>query len=259
MIGTCGRAAGHHPPRRQDDHRGSRGDRAASSVIVRKAYGAGLYAMAGPGFEPDACIALPTAKIAVMGPRGGGQRRYAGKIAEIADPNERDAFRRRPARGVRTRCRPHAIGGRSGHADAVIPPRELRAEIVQRYRARWQGPGRRREAARRSADVTSPETADELVIVRGHATDEEVAVVLASPDTRARRPPVTGTSTGAPPGWLRSTSRHPARCADIGIADEPGHEIGKSLRVPTVWLMAGSGEQGQRAPGQPGDAQRTHG
>src|SRR5262249_15635428 len=39
------------------------------SVIVRKAYGAGLYAMAGPGFRRDACIALPTAKIAVMGPQ----------------------------------------------------------------------------------------------------------------------------------------------------------------------------------------------
>src|SRR5687767_15221879 len=35
------------------------------SVIVRKAYGAGLYAMCGPGFEPDACLALPTAMIAV--------------------------------------------------------------------------------------------------------------------------------------------------------------------------------------------------
>src|SRR3954463_254334 len=30
------------------------------SVIVRKAYGAGLYAMAGPAFEPDGCIALPS-------------------------------------------------------------------------------------------------------------------------------------------------------------------------------------------------------
>src|SRR5206468_170856 len=37
------------------------------SVIVRKAYGAGLYAMSGPAFEPDATLALPTAKIAVMG------------------------------------------------------------------------------------------------------------------------------------------------------------------------------------------------
>ncbi|MGH9286615.1 MAG: acyl-CoA carboxylase subunit beta, partial [Acidimicrobiales bacterium] len=38
------------------------------SVIVRKAYGAGLYEMSGPAFEPEACLALPSAKIAVMGP-----------------------------------------------------------------------------------------------------------------------------------------------------------------------------------------------
>ena len=31
------------------------------SVIVRKAYGAGLYAMCGPAFEPEACMALPDA------------------------------------------------------------------------------------------------------------------------------------------------------------------------------------------------------
>ena len=44
-------------------------------VVVRKAYGAGLYAMAGPGFDPDATLALPTAKIAVMGAAGRGERR----------------------------------------------------------------------------------------------------------------------------------------------------------------------------------------
>jgi len=38
------------------------------SVVVRKAYDAGLYVMAGPGFGPDATLALPTAPIAVMGP-----------------------------------------------------------------------------------------------------------------------------------------------------------------------------------------------
>ena len=37
------------------------------SIVVRKAYGAGLYAMAGAAFEPDCCLALPTASIAVMG------------------------------------------------------------------------------------------------------------------------------------------------------------------------------------------------
>ena len=45
------------------------------SVVVRKCYGAGLYAMAGPAFEPDCCLALPTAQIAVMGARGRHQRR----------------------------------------------------------------------------------------------------------------------------------------------------------------------------------------
>jgi propionyl-CoA carboxylase beta chain len=52
-------------------------------VVVRKAYGAGLYAMGGPGFGPDATIALPTARIAVMGPEAAVNAVYANKIAEI--------------------------------------------------------------------------------------------------------------------------------------------------------------------------------
>src|SRR5437016_10874865 len=62
------------------------------SVIVRKAYGAGLYAMCGPAFEPDACIALPTAKIAVMGPEAAINAVYANKIAAIDDAHEQEAF-----------------------------------------------------------------------------------------------------------------------------------------------------------------------
>ena len=62
------------------------------SVIVRKAYGAGLYAMSGPAFEPEATIALPTAKIAVMGPEAAVNAVFANKIAAIDDPTEREAF-----------------------------------------------------------------------------------------------------------------------------------------------------------------------
>jgi acetyl-CoA carboxylase carboxyltransferase component len=62
------------------------------SVIVRKAYGAGLYAMSGPAFEPEATIALPTAKIAVMGPEAAVNAVFANKIAAIEDPAERDSF-----------------------------------------------------------------------------------------------------------------------------------------------------------------------
>jgi methylmalonyl-CoA decarboxylase subunit alpha len=61
------------------------------TVIVRKAYGAGLYAMAGPAFEPDCCIALPTAAIAVMGPEAAVNAVYANKIAELPE-EERAAF-----------------------------------------------------------------------------------------------------------------------------------------------------------------------
>jgi len=64
-------------------------------VVLRKAYGAGLYAMGGPGFAPDATIALPTARIAVMGPEAAVNAVYANRIAELErqdGPEARDAF-----------------------------------------------------------------------------------------------------------------------------------------------------------------------
>src|SRR5205814_4374119 len=61
------------------------------SVIVRKAYGAGLYAMAGPAFDPDATIALPSARIAAMGPEPAVNAVYANKIQAIEDEAEREA------------------------------------------------------------------------------------------------------------------------------------------------------------------------
>jgi acetyl-CoA carboxylase carboxyltransferase component len=102
------------------------------SVIVRKAYGAGLYAMAGPGFMPDACIALPTAKIAVMGPQAAVNAVYANKIAEITDPDEQAAFvaekRAEYEQDVDLlRLASDLV------LDAVIEPSELRSELIRRY------------------------------------------------------------------------------------------------------------------------------
>ena len=59
------------------------------SVIVRKAYGAGLYAMAGPAYEPDACLALPDAKIAVMGPQAAINAVFYNQLQAIEDEDER--------------------------------------------------------------------------------------------------------------------------------------------------------------------------
>jgi acetyl-CoA carboxylase carboxyltransferase component len=61
-------------------------------VVVRKAYGAGLYAFCGPAFDPIATLALPTAKIAVMGPEPAVNAVYANKISAITDPGERAAY-----------------------------------------------------------------------------------------------------------------------------------------------------------------------
>jgi acetyl-CoA carboxylase carboxyltransferase component len=104
------------------------------SVVVRKAYGAGLYAMAGPGFEPDATIALPTAKIAVMGAEAAVNAVYANKIAAIEDEAERAAFvaakRAEYERDIDiVRLASELV------VDTIVEPHELRTELVRRFAA----------------------------------------------------------------------------------------------------------------------------
>jgi acetyl-CoA carboxylase carboxyltransferase component len=111
------------------------------SVIVRKAYGAGLYAMAGPAFEPDCCIALPSAKIAVMGPEPAVNAVFANKIAAIEDPVERQAYvaeRRREYEEDVDLLRLAA----DLVIDAVVLPERLREELIARMsvaasKSRW--------------------------------------------------------------------------------------------------------------------------
>jgi acetyl-CoA carboxylase carboxyltransferase component len=102
------------------------------SVIVRKAYGAGLYAMAGPAFEPDACIALPWAKIAVMGPQAAINAVYYNQVQAIDDPGEREAF----VEKLRTEYAEeidilHLASELV--VDAVVQPEDLRRDLVRRY------------------------------------------------------------------------------------------------------------------------------
>ncbi len=101
------------------------------SVIVRKAYGAGLYAMAGPAFAPDACIALPTAQIAVMGPEAAVNAVFANKIAEISDPAERAAYV--AERRAEYEADVDLLRLASDLVvDAVVPPERLREEVIGR-------------------------------------------------------------------------------------------------------------------------------
>jgi acetyl-CoA carboxylase carboxyltransferase component len=102
------------------------------SVIVRKCYGAGLYAMAGPAFEPDCCIALPSAQIAVMGPEAAINAVFYNQIQAIEDPDERSRF-------VEQKREEFAADIDILHlaselvVDAVIEPDALRSELARRF------------------------------------------------------------------------------------------------------------------------------
>jgi acetyl-CoA carboxylase carboxyltransferase component len=104
------------------------------SLIIRKAYGAGLYAMAGPGFGPDACLALPTAKIAVMGPEAAINAVYANKIAEIDDEAERTAYVERLRKKYEIDIDILRLASELV-VDAIVEPREVRRELIARFAA----------------------------------------------------------------------------------------------------------------------------
>ncbi len=120
------------------------------SVIVRKAYGAGLYAMAGPAFEPDCCIALPSASIAVMGPQAAINAVFYNQIQAIEDEAERERF-------VEEKRREYSEDIDILHlaselvVDAVVQPEDLRGELIRRF-AYTEGKGR--EFARRRNPIT---------------------------------------------------------------------------------------------------------
>jgi acetyl-CoA carboxylase carboxyltransferase component len=101
------------------------------SVVVRKAYGAGLYAMCGPAFEPDACIALPSAKIAVMGPEAAVNAVFYNRIQAIEDPDARADFVAEQRRIYEEDVDLLRLAS-DLVVDAVVEPEDLRVEVAAR-------------------------------------------------------------------------------------------------------------------------------
>ena len=101
------------------------------SVIVRKAYGAGLYAMCGPAFDVDATLALPQASIAVMGAEAAVNAVYANKIAAKPEA-ERAAYVEELRRAYRADIDILKLAS-DLHVDALVPGDDLRAELIRRF------------------------------------------------------------------------------------------------------------------------------
>ncbi|HEY8642677.1 MAG TPA: acyl-CoA carboxylase subunit beta [Candidatus Dormibacteraeota bacterium] len=109
------------------------------SVIVRKAYGAGLYAMAGPAFDSDATIALPSAQIAVMGPEPAVNAVFFNKLAELPE-DQRAARRKELEDEYREDVDLYKLAANL-IVDDVVEPERLREQLSLRFRAyasRWE-------------------------------------------------------------------------------------------------------------------------
>ena len=101
-------------------------------VVVRKAYGAGIYAMSGPAYDPESTIALPSGEIAIMGPEAAINAVYANRLADIDDEAERAEREAELREEFREEIDVHRMAS-DVVIDEVVPPSELREELVQRF------------------------------------------------------------------------------------------------------------------------------
>ncbi|MFC7250020.1 acyl-CoA carboxylase subunit beta [Halomicroarcula sp. GCM10025324] len=101
-------------------------------VVVRKAYGAGIYAMSGPAYDPESTIALPSGEIAIMGPEAAINAVYANKLDAIDDPEERAKREAQLREEYREDIDAHRMASEVV-IDEIVPPSDLRAELAARF------------------------------------------------------------------------------------------------------------------------------
>jgi acetyl-CoA carboxylase carboxyltransferase component len=101
-------------------------------VVVRKAYGAGIYAMSGPAYDPESTIALPSGEIAIMGPEAAINAVYANRLADIDDEEERAELEAELREEFREEIDVHRMAS-DVVIDEIVPPSDLREELVQRF------------------------------------------------------------------------------------------------------------------------------
>ncbi|WP_251329741.1 acyl-CoA carboxylase subunit beta [Haloplanus pelagicus] len=101
-------------------------------VVVRKAYGAGIYAMSGPAYDTESTLGLPGAEIAIMGPEAAINAVYARKLAEVDDPAERERREAELREEYREGIDVHRMAS-DVVIDELVPPSTLREELVGRF------------------------------------------------------------------------------------------------------------------------------
>ncbi|HEY7868274.1 MAG TPA: acyl-CoA carboxylase subunit beta [Methylomirabilota bacterium] len=99
-------------------------------VVVRKCYGAGLYAMCGPAFEPDAALALPQGQVAIMGPEPAVNAVYYNRIMELPEA-ERAAYIQKKRDEYAQDVDIYKLASEM-LVDGIVGGSELRDELIKR-------------------------------------------------------------------------------------------------------------------------------
>ncbi len=102
------------------------------TVVVRKAYGAGIYAMGGPAYDPESVIGLPSGEVGIMGPEAAINAVYRNKLDAIEDDEERVERETELREEYRRDIAVHRMASEVV-IDDVVPPSDLRAELAARF------------------------------------------------------------------------------------------------------------------------------
>jgi acetyl-CoA carboxylase carboxyltransferase component len=103
------------------------------TIIVRKAFGAGYYAMCGKGYDPDYIAAWPSAEISVMGPEGAVNiigRRALNEALQKGGPEAMNELREKMLNDFRKVIDPY-LAASYGYIDELIDPAETRLAIAR--------------------------------------------------------------------------------------------------------------------------------
>jgi len=98
------------------------------TIVLRKAYGAGYFVMAGRQYESDHVASWPSGEFSVMGPEGAVNILFRKQI-DAAAPAEREGLRTQLVAGIRAQISPY-LSAKMGFVDEVIDPADTRATVV---------------------------------------------------------------------------------------------------------------------------------
>ncbi len=115
------------------------------TLTVNHASGAGYYAMAGQGFDPDFILSLPTGRMGVMEGESAVMALFSGQLdrlkAEGMVPDEDLTTRMDEVRAEYERQLDARFAAARGFVDEVVLPEELRGALTLLLRAGLQNPG----------------------------------------------------------------------------------------------------------------------